>query len=168
MISPLPKAKAKPIAQYMIAAIEKLVRIFATTVPAFLPREKPISSSAKPACIQITSSAATTTQIELIGTLSGRTPCENASEVSAYAPAGASSAPAIAPPSANRIFRNVIGPPRSGITSRSVGADRAGVFGPVSKVLRSAFAEGRGVLQRAKRSLRMFIHVDTRTTRGRE
>jgi hypothetical protein len=31
----LPKAKAKPIAQYMMAAIEKLVRILATTVPAF-------------------------------------------------------------------------------------------------------------------------------------
>ena len=39
----MPNAKAKPTAQYMIAAIEKFVRIFATTVPAFLPREKPIS-----------------------------------------------------------------------------------------------------------------------------
>jgi len=42
------------------------VRIFAITVPTFLPRENPISSSAKPACIQMTSSAATSTQIELM------------------------------------------------------------------------------------------------------
>ena len=51
---PAPNAKAKPTAQYMIAAIEKFVRIFATTVPAFLPREKPISRNAKPACMNIT------------------------------------------------------------------------------------------------------------------
>ena len=37
-----------------IAAIEKFVRIFATTVPAFLPREKPISRNAKPACMNMT------------------------------------------------------------------------------------------------------------------
>ena len=50
----------------MIAAIEKFTRIFGTTVPAFFAREKPISRNAKPACIKITSTAATTTQIELI------------------------------------------------------------------------------------------------------
>ena len=50
------------------------MRIFATTLPAFLPREKPISRNAKPACMKMTSSAATTTQIELIATLSGSTP----------------------------------------------------------------------------------------------
>ena len=50
------------------------MRIFATTVPAFLPREKPISRKAKPACMKNTSSPATTTQIELIATLFGRTP----------------------------------------------------------------------------------------------
>ena len=44
-------------AQYRCAAIEKFVRIFATTVPAFLPREKPISRNAKPACMNITSTA---------------------------------------------------------------------------------------------------------------
>jgi hypothetical protein len=52
----------------------KLVRIFATTVPAFFAREKPISRKAKPACMKITSSAATITQIELIATLSGNAP----------------------------------------------------------------------------------------------
>ena len=51
-----------------IAAIEKFVRIFATTVPAFLPREKPISRNAKPACMNMTSSAATITHIELMPT----------------------------------------------------------------------------------------------------
>ena len=55
MISPIPKAKAKPTAQYMSPAIEKLVRIFATTVPAFFAREKPISRKAKPACMKTTS-----------------------------------------------------------------------------------------------------------------
>ena len=43
-----PKAKANPIAHHPSAAIEKLVRILAMIVPAFLPREKPISRNAKP------------------------------------------------------------------------------------------------------------------------
>ena len=46
-------------------------RIFATTVPAFLPREKPISRNAKPACMNITRQPATITQIELMPTESG-------------------------------------------------------------------------------------------------
>src|SRR5437867_12372885 len=37
-----PNANANPTAHQPIAAIEKLVRILATTVPAFLAREKPI------------------------------------------------------------------------------------------------------------------------------
>src|SRR3954468_19842491 len=88
MMSPLPKAKAKPIAQYMSAAIEKLARIFATTVPAFLPREKPISRKAKPACMNITRMPARTTHRELIATESGRLPASAASRVSADATAG--------------------------------------------------------------------------------
>ena len=75
MISlPLPKAKAKPTAQKQIAAIEKLTRIFAITVPAFLPREKPISRKAKPACMNITRMPATSTQTELIPTSNGSLP----------------------------------------------------------------------------------------------
>src|SRR4051812_25608116 len=57
-----------------MAAIEKLVRIFATTVPAFFPREKPISRNAKPACMNITSEPATITQIVLIPTEDGSLP----------------------------------------------------------------------------------------------
>ena len=72
----------------MSAAIEKLVRIFATTVPAFFAREKPISRKAKPACMKITSRAATITQIELIATLSASAPLFAASSVSALATAG--------------------------------------------------------------------------------
>ena len=49
-----------------MAAIEKFVRIFATTVPAFLPREKPISRKAKPACMNITTMPATITHMELM------------------------------------------------------------------------------------------------------
>ena len=75
MISlPLPKAKAKPTAQKQIAAIEKLTRIFAITVPAFLPREKPISRKAKPACMNITRMPATSTQTELMPTSNGSLP----------------------------------------------------------------------------------------------
>src|SRR5262249_50884895 len=65
---PAPKANAKPTAHQQIAAIEKLVRIFAITVPAFFAREKPISRNAKPACMNITSAPATITQSELTPT----------------------------------------------------------------------------------------------------
>src|SRR5215213_2557181 len=58
-----PKAKANPHAHQTIDAIEKLVRIFATTAPTFLAREKPISRNAKPACMNITSTPATITQV---------------------------------------------------------------------------------------------------------
>src|SRR3954447_19152007 len=64
-----PKANAKPTAQYMMPAIEKFARIFAITVPAFFPREKPISRNAKPACMNITKQPATITQVELMPTL---------------------------------------------------------------------------------------------------
>ncbi len=57
-----------------MAAIERFVRILATPVPAFLPRENPISSIAKPACINSTSTAAMTTHMVLIGTVSPRVP----------------------------------------------------------------------------------------------
>src|SRR4051794_15475140 len=57
-----------------MAAIEKLTRIFATTVPAFLPREKPISRKAKPACMNITRMPATSTHTELRATEDGNTP----------------------------------------------------------------------------------------------
>src|SRR3954466_765706 len=108
---PAPKAKAKPTAQYMIAAIEKFVRIFATTVPEFLPREKPISSRAKPACMNITKQPATITQIELMPTESGRAPLPAASKVSASAPAGSSSEATSPRPSARGTVRRVIDPP---------------------------------------------------------
>src|SRR3954454_14191167 len=52
-------------------AIEKFVRIFAITVPAFFARENPISRNANPACMNITKQPATITQIELIPIESG-------------------------------------------------------------------------------------------------
>src|SRR3954462_9547598 len=52
-------------------AIEKFVRIFAITVPAFFAREKPISRKANPACMNMTSTPATITHIELIPIESG-------------------------------------------------------------------------------------------------
>ena len=57
-----------------MAAIERLVRIFATPVPAFFMREKPISSIAKPACMKSTSTAASTTHMVLVETVSPSLP----------------------------------------------------------------------------------------------
>src|SRR5215213_5027192 len=71
--------------------MEKLVRIFATTVPAFFAREKPISRKAKPACMKNTSAPATMTHRELIATESGRAPFLAASSASACAAAGKAS-----------------------------------------------------------------------------
>ncbi len=72
MSFPAPKANAKPQAQNIRAAIAKFTRIFATTVPAFLPRENPISRNAKPACMNITSTPATITQTPLMPTARAR------------------------------------------------------------------------------------------------
>ena len=58
-----PNASANPIAQYPIAAIEKLASTFGTIVPAFFMRENPISSSMKPGCMNITKTPATMTQV---------------------------------------------------------------------------------------------------------
>ena len=74
LLSGPPKANAKPTAHQHNAAIEKFVRIFATTVPAFFCLEKPISRNANPACMNITSDAATITQTELIPTVSDSLP----------------------------------------------------------------------------------------------
>ncbi len=57
-----------------MAAIDRLVMILATTVPAFFVREKPISRPAKPACMKSTRIAATTTHMVLRGTVSGSVP----------------------------------------------------------------------------------------------
>ncbi len=73
-----PKANAKPTAHQQIAAMPKLVRIFATTVPAFLALEKPISRKAKPACMNITRQPARITHIVLMptdGRACRRSPC---------------------------------------------------------------------------------------------
>ena len=89
-------------------AIEKLTRIFAITVPAFLPREKPISRKAKPACMNITRMPATSTQTELIPTSIGSLPSLARSRVlrSASAARGTSSASSPAPkPAAQRVLR---------------------------------------------------------------
>src|SRR3954451_23742153 len=75
-----------------MAAIEKFARIFAITVPAFLPREKPISRNAKPACMNMTRQPATITQVELMPTVSGSLPAPAASNVSASAEPGSTSA----------------------------------------------------------------------------
>src|SRR2546421_5072801 len=68
-----PNASANPQAQYASDAIEKFMRIFATPEPAFFIREKPISRKANPACMNITSTPATITQVVLtLDVTSGR------------------------------------------------------------------------------------------------
>src|SRR4051812_28166440 len=71
-------------------AIEKFARIFAMIVPAFLPREKPTSRKAKPACMNMTRQPATITQVELMPTLSASLP--GGVNVSARAELGTTSA----------------------------------------------------------------------------
>ena len=63
-----PNANAKPQIHHPTAAIEKLVRIFATTVPAFFALENPISRNANPACMNITRQPARTTHMVLMPT----------------------------------------------------------------------------------------------------
>src|SRR3954447_15105703 len=120
-------------------AIEKFMRILATTVPAFLPREKPISRNAKPACMNITRQAATTTHIELIPTDSGSTPLPAASNVSAIAAAGATSTASNPSPIPRAVDERVIDPPVSSATA-SLRAGREGVFRLMSKDRRGLFA----------------------------
>src|SRR3954454_9140615 len=112
-----------------MAQIEKLTRIFATTVPAFLPREKPISRKAKPACMNITRMPATSTQTELSPTSSGSLPSVANLRVSPSASAAAGSAMSAsrpAPtPAAQRVLR--IDPP----LSNSIGEEHR--CGPTSR-----------------------------------
>src|ERR687893_2507559 len=62
MALPVPKVIAKPTAKNSNAAMARLTRILATTLPTFFIREKPTSSIANPACMNNTSTAATITQ----------------------------------------------------------------------------------------------------------
>src|SRR3712207_185923 len=69
-----PKASAKPQAHQAIVAIEKFTTILAMPMPAFLPRENPISRNAKPACMNITSTAATRIHITLTSSVNASIP----------------------------------------------------------------------------------------------
>src|SRR5215212_11355913 len=145
---PAPKASANPTAHQHTAAIEKFVRIFATTVPAFLPREKPIARNANPACMNITRQPATITQIELIATELGSTPLLYASKLSADAAAGsARSAPAPSTAARAKPEPLCIRPPEIGrITEAQGGAGQVSglcphVGDPAARVLRGVETE---------------------------
>src|ERR687890_334549 len=108
--------------------MEKFVRILATTVPAFLPREKPISRNANPACMNITRQAATTSQSVLIAADCGNGPSlPSLLIVSASAVAGTTSA-ARAPSGRARtnILRDMR-PPEIGCDAEFGGAGRSGL-----------------------------------------
>jgi hypothetical protein len=49
-----PYAKAKPNAQYVIAPTEKSIKFFITMFTEFFDLVKPVSTSMKPGCINIT------------------------------------------------------------------------------------------------------------------
>src|SRR3954452_1599309 len=117
---PSPNANAKPTAQKQSAAIEKLTRIFAITVPAFLPREKPISRKAKPACMNITRMPAMSTQTELMPTSSGSLPAFARSSESPLASAAAGTANVASNPAPTPVAQRVlrISPPLSGDVAR--------------------------------------------------
>ena len=142
---PTPKARANPQAHQQIAAIEKFVRIFATTVPAFFPREKPISRKAKPACMKKTTIAATITHIELIATESGSTPLPAASNESAIAAAGASSVtPRPSPRARASVLRVMQSPPESGGARKSPRRRRGGPMSACRKIPAGLSPFGRG------------------------
>ena len=86
--SPVLNAKANPQIHQPSAAIEKLVRIFAITVPAFLPRENPISRNANPACMNMTTMPATITHSELMPTV-----CSSSPAIPRFEPSDAAHAP---------------------------------------------------------------------------
>ena len=91
---PLPNARPNPTAQNATVPIERLTRIFATTAPTFLPREKPTSSMAKPACMRNTMHAATMTQTVSIATFMSVSCCSCSGDI----PASFASGPRKKPP----------------------------------------------------------------------
>ena len=52
-----PSRKLKPMRMNTTQPIQKSIRFFIRMLPAFLARVKPVSTMAKPACIQNTSAA---------------------------------------------------------------------------------------------------------------
>src|ERR1700716_2810130 len=172
------KANIKPTAHHAIAAIEKFVRIFATTVPAFFAREKPISRNANPACMNMTSEPATITQVVFTPTLRSSFPAIDflRSVASARADAGTSSTA----PSATSATRpnctprrerargkveRLIRPPRVGCTPGSLLEGQGLVFSLVSKDWPTPFAMLSSVAIRTycpmgERSRGRFGHAD--------
>jgi hypothetical protein len=94
--------------------MEKFTRIFAITVPAFLPRTKPISRKAKPACMNITRMPATSTHTELMAIELGSLACSANCNVPPSANAAAGAAKTAARPAPTPTVQRVllIDPPR--------------------------------------------------------
>src|SRR5436305_7791022 len=96
-IDPPPKATPKPTAQYAIELTLRFVMTLATTVPTFFIRLNPTSSIAKPACMNITRQAVTTTQ-----TVSAATPAAWVAVPSSASTVAGAIAASAAAASANR------------------------------------------------------------------
>jgi hypothetical protein len=109
-----PKAMPKPSAHQTIVAMEKFTRIFATPEPTFLPRENPISRNRNPACMNITSTAATITHVELSSETSfGIATCGSTGASCANAAAGNASSPAAPAREPRARLERRMHPPRS-------------------------------------------------------
>src|SRR5436853_467448 len=93
------------------------MRIFATPAPAFFIREKPISRNAKPACMNITSTPATITQV-----VSTADVVSERLGPAADATAGNASMAHRAPNTASRARLSIEGPPGPGYAGQ--GMDR--------------------------------------------
>ena len=98
---PPPNASANPQAHHAIEAIEKLTTILAIPIPAFFPREKPISRNANPACMNITSTAAT----RIHSTFTSSTTVSMVGASCAIATAGSASVASVAPATPRRSNR---------------------------------------------------------------
>ncbi len=122
---PPPNASAKPQTHHAIEAIEKLTTILAIPMPAFFPREKPISRNANPACMNITSTAAT----RIHSTFSSSTTVSRVGASCASATAGSASVASVAP--ANAAAQHPVTPHRSVLL---VGLQRLAVCAPRREV----------------------------------
>ena len=130
-----PKARAKPTAQYASAQIEKLVRILTTPRPAFFAREKPTSRNRNPACMNMTSTPATITQVvftaEIVSSRVGPSAASAAVGATKSNPSGTPAARAIRLMALSLLLRE---------SAATVRAHPRPVFIPVSKIRGRRFA----------------------------
>src|SRR4051812_33322940 len=116
--APPQQPSAKPTAQHRGDEIEKRMRILGTPAPGFFMREKPILRNANPACMNITSTPATITQVVFTADVVS----ESVGPSAAEATAGMASMTLNAPSTASRARLSIESPPGPGYAGQ--GMDR--------------------------------------------